>query len=95
MAEDEQNQQAGQVDHVKEIKDFRVLVDGLIKTAAYYRAHPVSIDESVRGAREMAIVHTKLQEAKMWLGMVLEDMGHKVPEEFRDEADPEAAGGIA
>lgn len=38
------------------------------------------------GAREMALVRTKLQEAKMWVGKVLEANGNPLPEEFRDEA---------
>lgn len=38
------------------------------------------------GAREMTLAHTKLQEAKMWVGKVLEANGNPLPEEFRDEA---------
>ncbi len=39
-----------------------------------------------RGGREIKLAHTKLQEAKMWLGKVLEECGSKLPEEYRDEA---------
>lgn len=36
--------------------------------------------------REMSLAHTKLQEAKMWIGKCLEQLGSELPEEFRDEA---------
>jgi hypothetical protein len=38
------------------------------------------------GKREIALVYTKLQEAKMWAGKVLEEIGSKLPEQYRDEA---------
>jgi len=38
------------------------------------------------GGREIALVVTKLEEAKMWAGKVLGEMGRKLPEEYRDEA---------
>ena len=38
------------------------------------------------GGREFSLVITKLQEAKMWAGKVLEELGHELPEEYRDEA---------
>ncbi len=37
--------------------------------------------------REMALVHTKLQEAKMWAGKCLEQIGSKLPAEFQDKAE--------
>ena len=40
--------------------------------------------------RAFSIVRTKLQEAKMWCGKVLESQNSKLPEEFRDET-PERA----
>jgi hypothetical protein len=85
----------GVSEQVKLIKDFRLEVDGLVKLAAYYKANPISINESPRGAREMALVHTKLQEAKMWLGMALADMGYTPPAEFLDEVPSEGCSGIA
>ena len=36
--------------------------------------------------REMSIAHTKLQEAKMWVGKCLEAIDSPFPEELRDEA---------
>jgi len=75
--------------------DFRRAIDGLIKLAAFYKANPLVVNESPRGMREMAIVHTKLQEAKMWAGKVLEELGSELPAEFRDEANPEEGGGLS
>lgn len=37
--------------------------------------------------REIALAHTKLQEAKMWVGKALEIAGSELPEEFRDKAN--------
>jgi hypothetical protein len=37
------------------------------------------------GAREIALARTKLQEAKHWCGEALGELGHKLPEEYRDE----------
>jgi hypothetical protein len=37
--------------------------------------------------REMGIVKIKLQEAKMWVGKCLEELGSELPEEFRDKAE--------
>jgi hypothetical protein len=36
--------------------------------------------------REMSLVHTKLQEAKMWTGKCLEMLGSELPKEFQDKA---------
>ena len=74
---------------------LRVSIDGLIKTFAFYKKNPPVVNESPRGARELAIVHTKLQEAKMWTGKVLEELGSELPAEFRDEVSDGAGGGIA
>lgn len=38
-----------------------------------------------QGGRELSLVITKLQEAKMWAGKILEELGKPLPEEFRDE----------
>jgi hypothetical protein len=37
--------------------------------------------------REMSLVRTKLQEAKMWAGKVLEAVGNPFPAELADKAD--------
>ncbi len=38
-------------------------------------------------SREMALVITKLQEAKMWAGKVLEAMGSEFPKELQDKSE--------
>lgn len=40
-----------------------------------------------KGQRELALAYTKLQEAKMWLGKVLEELGSELPKEYQDKAE--------
>ena len=62
------------------LHQFRKEIDADIKTAeACLETKPVF-------AREMALVRTKLQEAKMWTGKCLEVLGTPFPAELRDEA---------
>lgn len=42
--------------------------------------------------RAMDLVRTKLQEAKMWTGKILEAENKPFPEEFRDHCDKRKAG---
>jgi hypothetical protein len=67
---------------VADIKQFRVDTDALIQRSENYLNAP----EKMKGAREMALVRTKLQEAKMWLGKVLEAAGTPFPAELADKA---------
>lgn len=67
------------------IKAQRVAIDACIKDAKALAGH---IARGTAG-REVALSITKLQEAKMWLGKALEEIGHPLPEEYRDEAKPE------
>ncbi len=60
-----------------ELHAFRKEIDALIQKAGR------SISTI---GRPMALAHTKLQEAKMWVGKCLEAMGSELPEEFRDKA---------
>lgn len=65
------------------IKELRVSIDATIQQAQ-------KVAETInRGdaGREIALAITKLQEAKMWAGQALGAIGHKLPEEFRDEAN--------
>jgi len=39
-----------------------------------------------KGGREFSLAYTKLQEAKMWLGKVLEELGSELPAQFQDKA---------
>ena len=65
-----------------EVKALRVSIDQCIKDGR------ALADLIARGAggREVALSITKLQEAKMWAGQALGEFGHKLPEEYRDEA---------
>lgn len=67
------------------VKDLRVMVDSCIKYIETDLSTYINYD-SPQGNRELAIVKTKLQEAKMWAGKILEVQGHLLPEEYRDEA---------
>lgn len=62
-----------------ELHTFRKEIDALIQKAKKVQDH--------RCGREMALAHTKLQEAKMWVGKCLEAIGSELPEEFRDRTD--------
>lgn len=70
------------VDLISATKALRVSIDASIKEA---RAVAQMINRG-NGGREVALVITKLQEAKMWAGQALGEYGHKLPEEYRDEA---------
>ena len=39
-----------------------------------------------KGGREFSLAYTKLQEAKMWLGKVLEELGSELPAQYTDKA---------
>ena len=67
--------------NVEDIHEFRSQIDALIQAAVRMRD-----SRPVKGGREVALVHTKLQEAKMWAGKVLEEIGSELPEQYRDEA---------
>lgn len=58
-----------------DVHTLRVKIDGAIKAL-----------EAFVPSRELALVKTKLQEAKMWAGKELERMGSELPAEYRDEA---------
>lgn len=67
---------------IYKVKDTRVAIDGVIKAVANLK----HVEAEGKGQRELALSYTKLQEAKMWLGKVLEELGSQLPAEFRDEA---------
>lgn len=70
------------MDPVDIIKALRVSIDERIQEG---QALATTLNRGT-GAREIALSITKLQEAKMWAGMALGELGHKLPEEYRDEA---------
>lgn len=55
--------------HVVETKQFRVELDAVLQR----------IKNSSRKSRERSLVITKLQEAIMWLGMDLKELGEANP----------------
>ena len=61
------------------IKEFRKSIDALITTV------PVANDYKVRNTA--TIVETKLIEAKMWAGKMLEGLGNPFPPELADRAN--------
>ena len=71
---------------VADIKDFRKAIDALIQRSELYLSAPRDVGP-MKGAREMALVRTKLQESKMWAGKVLEVAGNPFPAELADKAD--------
>lgn len=72
---------------VADIKDFRKSIDAQIQRAEQY-LDTTGAPGPMKGAREMALVRTKLQEAKMWAGKILEVVGNPFPAELADKADP-------
>ncbi len=74
-----------------EIHKFRQEIDVNIKRVEYFMgisngddSHASNIRRDA--GRELALVRTKLQEAKMWAGKCLEAIDSPFPEELRDEA---------
>ena len=66
-----------------ELHDFRKKIDACIQVAESFLGTP---EKSVF-VREMSLVRTKLQEAKMWIGKCLEVWGSELPKEFQDKAE--------
>ena len=60
----------------QEVKDLRVAIDACVQTV-----------ESFSGSRSLALVKTKLEEAKMWSGKQFEEMGRELPKQFQDKAE--------
>lgn len=64
-----------------QIHEFRKSIDALIQWSLELK--------NTKGklyGREMSLVHTKLQEAKMWAGKCLEALGSALPPEYQDKA---------
>jgi hypothetical protein len=79
---EENLEQSKQADNPQEaLHSMRKSIDAIIQWADELRQNR----ESGYG-REMALVHTKLQEAKMWAGKCLEMIGSELPAKFQDKA---------
>lgn len=68
----------------EKMHDIRVRIDANIQYVAMVKndVRP----EYAKGKRELALAYTKLQEAKMWIGKVLEELGSELPAQFQDRA---------
>ena len=67
----------------EQLHEFRKQIDACIKTAE----NDIVPGETKPYGRELALVRTKLQEAKMWAGKCLETNGdNQFPENLKDEA---------
>lgn len=64
--------------------DLRKKIDAVIQYVGMVKND--NRPEYAKGKRETALVYTKLQEAKMWMGKVLEELGSELPKEFQDKA---------
>lgn len=69
----------------EKLHNLRKLIDANINYAKGILAD--TRPEYAKGKREIALTHTKLQEAKMWTGKVLEELGSELPKEFQDKAE--------
>lgn len=70
-------------DLVEMLHALRVQIDGSIKEVARLTAEPAGY----LGATQLNMVYTKLIEAKMWAGKVIEALGDtQYPEHLKDEA---------
>ena len=49
-----------------------------------------AIQQVPQGQAEMTLAFRKMQEGKMWLGKVLEELGSELPAEFQDKADAQS-----
>lgn len=64
----------GPVNTEEQVRDLRIAIDSVIKDV-----------ESLAGSRELSLVKTKLEEAKMWAGKELGNIGVELPEQYKDE----------
>lgn len=67
--------------NTEDLHEWRKQIDAHIECAKRMLA-----DRPEKGGREIALAHTKLQEAKMWVGKALEELGSELPAEFRDKS---------
>lgn len=81
---------------IETTKRLRQNIDAQIQTVEHYMGMNTvntdgdnSVTAFMRSCsiRELALVRTKLQEAKMWAGKILETMGSPFPSELADKAN--------
>lgn len=67
---------------INAMKELRVSINGDIR---YAQSLAQEINRGT-GGRELALAITNLQQARMWVGEALGELGHTLPEAYRDEA---------
>lgn len=73
-----------QMTHQEKAHDIRQKIDEIIRFVGVVKND--TREEYAKGKREWSLVYTKLQEAKMWAGKVLEELGSELPEQYQDKA---------
>jgi hypothetical protein len=68
---------------IEDVKQLRRDIDALF----------TRLESEFGGSRELSLVKTKLEEAKMWAGKELGNLGSELPAEFADKSDGSAAVG--
>lgn len=80
------------------LKEFRKQIDACIQEADSIgkilpsrerteEMESMGVKPAPIGNRELEQTRIKLQEAKMWVGKILEAIGSELPEAFRDKAE--------
>lgn len=75
------------------LHNFRKEIDACIQRAYYFKGENTQDEQDLyqfkmkKATREMSLVYTKLQEAKMWVGKCLEQLGSELPKEFQDKSE--------
>jgi hypothetical protein len=72
-----------EINTVADIHALRKQIDAVINAS---KNHQTAIGRNA-GGREISLAVTKLQEAKMWCGKILEELGSELPKEFQDKAE--------
>jgi len=70
--------------HQEKVHDIRQKIDAIIIYVGGVKND--TREEYSKGKREWALVYTKLQEAKMWAGKILEELGSELPAQYQDKA---------
>lgn len=73
--------------YIAEVKQFRKEIDvNINKAEQMLTSYPTEL-QHISCGREISLVRTKLQEAKMWAGKILEVLGSPFPKELADKAE--------
>ena len=70
---------------IEKLHDLRKRIDANIQYVSFLKGD--SREDYKKFGREISLVYTKLQEAKMWAGKCLEQIDQPLPQEFADKAE--------